>query len=66
MSSVQYSGYVEYRCSCAVPGLCWIHGNKPTLLTCGVIGLINIQDARVVDGVVSCANCGKVIYECER
>ena len=53
----------RYECTCVVPGKCVIDPEQSTLLTCGVIGLSDIANARVIDGVVMCANCDAVIYK---
>jgi len=67
MSLTSYvQDYMDYRCVCDKPGRCRIGDEKYNVLTCGVIGLLNIENARVINGKITCEACGKLIYECTR
>jgi len=53
----------KYKCNCTNPGSCEIDVDKQNRLTCGVVGLVDIQNVRLIDGVVECASCRMAIYE---
>lgn len=53
----------KYECTCSNSGMCVIDPDKQTMMTCGVVGIVDLQNARIVNGVVECVSCKCKIYE---
>ena len=51
-----------YKCDCDKAGDVKIDMESNTM-TCGVVGLVNVNNCRVISGVVLCDSCKDVIYK---
>ena len=51
-----------YKCDCDEAGYIKIDPSLSSL-TCGIIGLIDSDNCRIIKGKAYCHNCGDIIYE---
>lgn len=51
-----------YKCICDDGGVCVVD-NSSTKLLCGIKGVLDIYNVKIIDKKVICNNCNGVVYE---